>query len=35
MLPVTAAAATLAFGVVLVGNGILWADDLTFEAQPA
>jgi hypothetical protein len=35
VLPVTAAAATLAFGVVLVGNGVLWADDLSFEALPA
>jgi DNA-binding transcriptional MerR regulator len=35
VLPVTAAAATLAFGVVLVGDGVLWADDLSFEALPA
>jgi DNA-binding transcriptional MerR regulator len=35
VLPVTAAAATLAFGVVLVGDGVLWADDLSFEVLPA
>jgi DNA-binding transcriptional MerR regulator len=35
VLPVTAAAATLAFGVVLVGDGVLWSDDLSFEVLPA
>jgi DNA-binding transcriptional MerR regulator len=35
VLPVTAAAATLAFGVLLAGDGVLWADDLEFEALPA
>jgi DNA-binding transcriptional MerR regulator len=35
VLPVAAEAVTLAFGVVLVGDGVLWADDLSFEAIPA
>lgn len=35
VLPVAAEAVTLAFGVVLVGDGVLWADDLSFEALPA
>jgi hypothetical protein len=34
VLPVADEAATLAFGVVLVGDGFLWADDLSFEALP-
>jgi DNA-binding transcriptional MerR regulator len=35
VLPVATEAVTLAFGVVLVGDGVLWADDLSFEALPA
>jgi DNA-binding transcriptional MerR regulator len=35
VLPVAAEAVTLAFGVLLVGDGVLWADDLSFEALPA
>jgi DNA-binding transcriptional MerR regulator len=35
VLPVAAEAATLAFGVVLVGDGVLWADDLSLQALPA
>ena len=35
VLPVAAEAITIAFGVVLVGDGVLWADDLSFEALPA
>lgn len=34
VLPVAAEAVTLAFGVLLVGDGVLWADDLGFEALP-
>jgi DNA-binding transcriptional MerR regulator len=32
VLPVAAEAVTLAFGVVLAGDGVLWADDLELEA---
>jgi DNA-binding transcriptional MerR regulator len=35
VLPVAAEAVTLAFGVLLVGDGTLWADDLSLEALPA
>jgi len=35
VLPVAAEAVTLAFGVLLVGDGLLWADDLGFETLPA
>jgi hypothetical protein len=35
VLPVAAEAVTLAFGVLLVGDGVLWADDLSLEALPA
>jgi hypothetical protein len=35
VLPVAAEAVNLAFGVVLVGDGVLWADDLSLEALPA
>jgi DNA-binding transcriptional MerR regulator len=35
VLPVAAQAVTLAFGVILVGDGTLWADDLSFEALHA
>jgi hypothetical protein len=34
LLPVAAEAVTIAFGVVLAGDGVLWADDLSFEAVP-
>jgi DNA-binding transcriptional MerR regulator len=35
VLPVAAEAVALAFGVLLVGDGTLWADDLSLEALPA
>jgi DNA-binding transcriptional MerR regulator len=35
LLPVAAEAVTLAFGVLLVGDGVLWADDLSLEALAA
>jgi hypothetical protein len=35
VLPVAGEAVALAFGVLLVGDGVLWADDLSLEALGA